>query len=91
VVAERCGLNDNPRFEKEYVGYAQGNDMGDPKFAYHSSYLRVPRKYFPELNVPKLNVPRKRGRSAESGEEDQHGNTAGPQKPRSKGKGKEKE
>jgi hypothetical protein len=67
-------MNDEPKFKKDEVGHVQGNDEGSPEFAYHCSYLRVPRKYFPELNVPQ-----KRGRSAEGGKEDQHGNkTAGP-------------
>jgi hypothetical protein len=69
-------LNHKPNFAREYICYVQGNDRGEPKFAYHCSYLRVPRKYFPELNVHQ-----KEGRCAESGEEDQHGkNTAGPGK-----------
>jgi hypothetical protein len=68
-------MNEEPKFEEQYIGYVQGNDAGDPEFAYHCSYLRVPRKYFPELNVP-----RKRGRCAEGGEEDQQGKTAGPGK-----------
>jgi hypothetical protein len=45
-------MNDEPKFDRECIGYFQGNDGGDPEFAYHCSYLRVPRKYFPELNVP---------------------------------------
>jgi hypothetical protein len=65
-------ISDEPRYEKKYAGYIFHNDEG-PGFAYHCSYLRVPRKYFSELNVP-----RKRGRCAKSGEEDQHGNTARP-------------
>jgi hypothetical protein len=67
-------MNDEPKFDRECIGYFQGNDGGDPEFAYHCSYLRVPRKYFPELNVPC-----KQGRCAESGEDDQHRKTAGPQ------------
>jgi hypothetical protein len=68
-------MNDEPKFEEQYIGYVQGNDAGDPEFAYHCSYLRVPRKYFPELNVPCM-----QGRCAERGEEDQRGTTAGPSK-----------
>jgi hypothetical protein len=77
-------VNDEPQFEKDYVGYAQGNDIGDPRFAYHCSYLRVPRKYFPELNVPC-----KQGRCAESGEKDQQGKMAGPQDQSDKGQRQE--
>jgi hypothetical protein len=79
-------MNDEPRFEEEYIGYAQGNDMGEPEFAYHSSYLRVPRKFFTEVNVLL-----ERDRCTESGEEDQHGTTAAGAEVTGPGKDKEGE
>jgi hypothetical protein len=64
------------RIDRAYFGYDATTVNGTNLYLSCSSYLRVPRKYFPELNVPQ-----ERGRSAESEEEDQHGkNTAGPGK-----------
>ena len=76
----------NSKLPFEYFGYDPTTDNGTDLYLSCRSYLRVPRKYFPELSVT-----RKRGRSVEGGEEDHHGNkTAGPQKPRNKDKGKVK-
>jgi hypothetical protein len=58
-----------------YFGYNASTDNGTDLYLSCSIYLRVPRKYFPELNVIQ-----KRDRCAESGEEDQHGKMAGPGK-----------
>jgi hypothetical protein len=57
-----------------YFGYDPTTDNGTDLYLSCSSYLRVPRKYFPELNVP-----REQGQCAKGEEEDQQGTTAGPQ------------
>jgi hypothetical protein len=49
-----------------YFGYDPTTNNGTDLYVSCSIYLRVPRKYFPELNVP-----RKRGRCTEGGGEDQ--------------------
>jgi hypothetical protein len=72
-------LNADPNSKPphEYFGYDASSDNGTDLYLSCRIYLRVPRKYFPELNVT-----RKRGRCAEGGEEDQQGKTAGAREQR---------
>jgi hypothetical protein len=56
-----------------YFGYDPTTNNGTDLYVSCSIYLRIPRKYFPELNVP-----REQGQCAEGGEENRQGTTAGP-------------